>query len=96
MLSRDTVSYRNTGQFVFVESSADWSITLIYEGTDADWAKVSPESGSGSTNSVMLTYSENGSSQDREVAVNVSFSDGERITVTLVQTGDPNASGGED
>ena len=96
VLSRDTVAYDHTGQFVAIESSGDWSITLSYEGTDADWAKVSPESGSGSTNSVMLTYSENGSRRDREVAVNVSFSDGELVTVTLVQTGDPNASGGED
>ena len=96
VLSRDTVAYDHTGQFVAIESSGDWSITLSYEGADADWAKVSPESGSGSTNSVMLTYSENGSRRDREVAVNVSFSDGELVTVTLVQTGDPNASGGED
>ena len=96
VLSRDTVAYDHTGQFVAIESSEDWSITLSYEGTDADWAKVSPESGSGSTNSVMLTYSENESRRDREVAVNVSFSDGELVTVTLVQTGDPNASGGED
>lgn len=95
-LSRDTVAYDHTGQFVTIESSVDWSISLSYDGTQDGWAKVSPESGSGSVNNVMLTYSANGSGESREVALNVSFSDGELVTVTLVQTGDPNASGGDD
>ena len=95
-LSRDTVAYDHTGQFVTIESSVDWSISLSYAGTQDGWAKVSPESGSGSVNNVMLTYSANGSGESREVALNVSFSDGELVTVTLVQTGDPNASGGDD
>ena len=95
-LSRDTVAYDHTGQFVTIESSVDWSISLSYDGTQDAWAKVSPESGSGSVNNVMLTYSANGSGESREVALNVSFSDGELVTVTLVQTGDPNASGGDE
>ena len=95
-LSRDTVAYDHTGQFVTIESSVDWSISLSYDGTQDGWAKVSPESGSGSVNNVMLTYSANGSGESREVALNVSFSDGELVTATLVQTGDPNASGGDD
>ena len=81
---------------VTIESSVDWSISLSYDGTQDGWAKVSPESGSGSVNNVMLTYSANGSGESREVALNVSFSDGELVTVTLVQTGDPNASGGDE
>ena len=96
VLSRDTVAYDHTGQFVAIESSMDWSISLSYDGTQDGWAKVSPESGSGSVNNVMLTYSANGSGESREVALNVSFSDGELVTVTLVQTGDPNASGGDE
>lgn len=95
-LSRDTVAYDHTGQFVTIESSVDWSISLSYDGTQDGWAKVSPESGSGSVNNVMLTYSANGSGESRKVALNVSFSDGELVTVTLVQTGDPNASGGDE
>jgi len=95
-LSRDTVAYDHTGQFVTIESSVDWSISLSYDGTQDGWAKVSPESGSGSVNNVMLTYSANGSGESREVALKVSFSDGELVTVTLVQTGDPNASGGDE
>ncbi len=95
-LSRDTVAYDHTGQFVTIESSVDWSISLSYAGTQDGWAKLSPESGSGSVNNVMLTYSANGSGESREVALNVSFSDGELVTVTLVQTGDPNASGGDE
>lgn len=95
-LSRDTVAYDHAGQFVTIESSVDWSISLSYDGTQDGWAKVSPESGSGSVNNVMLTYSANGSGESREVALNVSFSDGELVTVTLVQTGDPNASGGDE
>ena len=95
-LSRDTVAYDHTGQFVTIESSVDWSISLSYDGTQDGWAKVSPESGSGSVNNVMLTYSANGSGESREVALNVSFSDGELVTVTLVQTGDPNASSGDE
>ena len=96
LLSSCTDEGREAGKENLVVLSRDTVAYDHYEGTDADWAKVSPESGSGSTNSVMLTYSENGSRRDREVAVNVSFSDGELVTVTLVQTGDPNASGGED
>ena len=96
VLSRHTVAYDQTGQFVTIESFGDWSISLGYDGAQTGWASVSPESGSGSANNVMLLYSENESRSDREVAVNVSFSDGELITVTLVQKGDPNASGGED
>lgn len=94
-LSRDTVAYDHTGQFVTIESSVDWSISLSYDGTQDGWAKVSPESGSGSVNNVMLTYSANEDRQDREVSLNVTFSDGELIAVTLVQKGDPDASGGD-
>ncbi|HIR72588.1 MAG TPA: DNA/RNA non-specific endonuclease [Candidatus Coprenecus pullicola] len=94
-LSRDTVAYDHTGQFVTIESSVDWSISLSYDGTQDGWAKVSPESGSGSVNNVMLTYSANEDRQDREVSLNVAFSDGELIAVTLVQKGDPDASGGD-
>ena len=32
-LSRDTVAYDHTGQFVTIESSVDWSISLSYAGT---------------------------------------------------------------
>ena len=96
VLSKDTVAYDHTGQFVTIESSVDWSISLGYDGMQTGWARVSPESGSGSVNNVMLTYSANGSGESREVALNVSFSDGELVTVTLVQTGDPNASGGDE
>ena len=95
VLSRDTVAYDHTGQFVAIESSMDWSISLSYDGTQDGWAKVSPESGSGSVNNVMLTYSANEDRQDREVSLNVTFSDGELIAVTLVQKGDPDASGGD-
>ena len=94
VLSKDTVAYDHTGQFVTIESSVDWSISLGYDGMQTGWARVSPESGSGSVNNVMLTYSANGSGESREVALNVSFSD--LVTVTLVQTGDPNASGGDE
>ena len=93
MLYRDTVAYDHTGQFVSIKSSVDWSISLGYDGTEAGWAEVSPDEGSGDRNNVMLIYSENMDTVSRKVSLNVAFSDGEQITVTLVQSGSPGVPG---
>lgn len=92
-LSSENVPHDDLGQFVTIGSSQEWNISLSYPGSAAGWAKVTPEAGSGSRDNVVLSYSANDSKSDRTVSLNVAFSDGETITVTLVQAGDPDASG---
>lgn len=96
VLSQDVVQYDDVAQFVSVVSSVDWNISLDYSESSAGWAVVSPETGNGSRDNIILSYSVNDGSADREVSLNVSFSDGEVITVTLLQKGNPNAPGEDD
>lgn len=95
-LAYDSVVYDHTAQFVTVTSSDDWTISLSYSGQDTGWASVSPESGSGSRNNIMLTYSENDSSYVRTVILTVRFSGGDSLSAVLLQGGNPNVSGGDD
>ncbi len=95
-LAYDSVAYDHTAQFVTVTSSDDWTISLSYSGQDTGWASVSPESGSGSRNNIMLTYSENDSSYVRTVILTVRFSGGDSLSAVLLQGGNPNVSGGDD
>lgn len=96
VLSRDSVAFDSDGQFVSIVSSVDWSIVLEYPGGTAGWARVSPESGSGSMSNIMLLYSENPDSSSRDVSLVVSFSDGEILTLTMRQGGVPGESGNGD
>ena len=95
-LAYDSVAYDHTAQFVTVTSSDDWTISLSYSGQDTGWASVSPESGSGSRNNIMLTYSENDSSYVRTVILTVRFSGGDSLSAVMLQGGNPNVSGGDD
>ena len=95
-LAYDSVAYDHTAQFVTVTSSDDWTIFLSYSGQDTGWASVSPESGSGSRNNIMLTYSENDSSYVRTVILTVRFSGGDSLSAVMLQGGNPNVSGGDD
>lgn len=94
ILPRDTVSYDSPGQFISIISSEDWYIDLTFSSEDEDWASVSPDEGSGRQENVMLTYSRNDSAASRKLYLNVSFSSGEKVTLPMVQEGNPNVSGG--
>ena len=99
-LRDSTVPASSTGQFVSIVSSVDWTITLEFPDGQEPWCTVSPGSGSGSRNNIMLTYAANTDSTSRSTVILVSFSDGEAVSLRLVQLGagdeDPGAGDGEE
>lgn len=99
-LRDSTVPASSTGQFVSIVSSVDWTITLEFPDGQEPWCIVSPGSGSGSRNNIMLTYAANTDSTSRSTVILVSFSDGEAVSLRLVQLGagdeDPDTGDGEE
>ncbi|HIZ87961.1 MAG TPA: DNA/RNA non-specific endonuclease [Candidatus Coprenecus pullistercoris] len=93
-LTYDSVAYDHTSQFVTVTSDQDWTITLSYDGIDSDWASVSPASGSGTMNNIILTYEANDSAYVRTLTLTVAFSGSEPMTTVMRQGGNPNLPGG--
>lgn len=73
--------------FVNVKCATDWTLALESEaGTPVDWATISPSSGSGDKNNVILTYQRNTSQESR--TLNVVIDNGRvKSTCTLVQAG---------
>lgn len=95
-LRDSTVPASSTGQFVSIVSSVDWTIALEFPEGQGPWCAVSPESGSGSRNNIMLTYTANTDSTSRSAVILVSFSDGEAVSLQLVQLGAGTADTGDD
>lgn len=95
-LRDSTVPASSTGQFVSIVSSVDWTITLEFPDGQEPWCTVSPGSGSGSRNNIMLTYAANTDSTSRSAVILVSFSDGEAVSLQLVQLGAGTADTGDD
>lgn len=72
-------------QFMDIESSTGWSIQF---GNDAgQWCSVSPSSGAGSRNNIVLSYSENSGEEVRTATIIVVFDDGESLMSELRQKG---------
>jgi len=72
--------------FLSVTASKDWSITASYSG-DSGWATVSPATGSGSRNSVILSYGVNDSEEARSVTLTLTANPGGQASLTLTQKG---------
>ena len=72
--------------FLSVTASKDWSITASYSG-DSGWAVVSPATGSGSRNSVILSYEANESEEARSVTLTLTANPGGQASLTLTQKG---------
>lgn len=68
--------------FLSVTAGKDWSISA-----DAGWATVSPATGRGSINSVILSYDENVSEEARSVTLTLTATPGGTASLTLSQKG---------
>lgn len=73
--------------FVGVVAQGAWTLSLEYPSTSsaAAWASVSPASGTGSQNDVLVSYSANDSENVREVTLVLKPAKGAAARVTLVQ-----------
>jgi len=86
-LQNDSVPYTNTGQFLSIETSVEWTAGVTCEITEDSvepWCTLLATSGKGTTINV-LTLERNSLTSSRRAFVKVSFSDGQTISVTLVQ-----------
>ena len=72
--------------FLSVTASKDWSISMAYSG-DSGWATVSPATGTGSRNSVILSYGPNETEEARSVTLTLTANPGGQASLTLTQKG---------
>jgi DNA/RNA endonuclease G (NUC1) len=56
-------------QFVNVKCSGDWTLTLVAETGEVDWARLSATSGTGNKSNVILSYDVNADEQDRSLKI---------------------------
>lgn len=85
-LSKSRVSLSADAVFVSVTSSASWSLSVQYEGEQKDWITLSKTSGTGSTNSIILSYTRNDADDPREAVITAHFVR-TSVSVRFVQTG---------
>ena len=77
--------------FLTVTASQAWSIT-----SSATWARVSPATGTGSRNSVILTYDSNDGDESRSVTLTLTADPGGQASLTLTQKAAAVVPGGGD
>lgn len=77
--------------FLTVKASQAWSIT-----SSATWARVSPATGTGSRNSVILTYDSNDGDESRSVTLTLTADPGGQASLTLTQKAAAVVPGGGD
>ncbi|MBQ6578492.1 MAG: DNA/RNA non-specific endonuclease [Bacteroidales bacterium] len=94
---RQQVSSDKGSIFLSVAASGSWTLSLSYSGTESGWASLSVTSGSGSKNSVILSYNANSSSSPRTLTVTLNAGS-LTSTVSFTQQGytPSGGSGGED
>ena len=56
-------------QFVNVKCSGDWTLALVDETDEVDWARLSATSGTGSKSNLILSYDVNAGEQDRSLKI---------------------------
>jgi DNA/RNA endonuclease G (NUC1) len=56
-------------QFVNVKCGGDWTLTLVAETGEVDWARLSATSGTGNKSNVILSYDVNADEQDRSLKI---------------------------
>ena len=56
-------------QFVNVKCSGDWTLALVAETGEVDWARLSATSGTGNKSNVILSYDVNAGEQDRSLKI---------------------------
>lgn len=63
------VSSDSGSQFVSVKCSGDWTLSLVHDAEEVDWASLSVVSGRGNKNNVRLDYKTNSTLEDRELSI---------------------------
>lgn len=56
-------------QFVNVKCGGDWTLALVAETAEVDWARLSVDSGSGDKSNVVLSYDVNAGEKDRSLKI---------------------------
>ena len=56
-------------QFVNVKCGTDWTLALIADGADVDWARLNAVSGNGNKSNVVLSYDVNDTEAERSVRI---------------------------
>ncbi len=69
------VYYTSTSQFMAIKASGSWDISLDF-GQGEAWCSVTPVSGSGNRNDLILAYSRNDTGYDRTVTIRASSEGG--------------------
>ena len=68
-IKTNTVASGKGQQFVKVKCSGDWTLALVAETGEADWARLSATSGTGNKSNVILSYDVNAGEQDRSLKI---------------------------
>ena len=68
-IAKSQVSYSSGQQFVSVQCSGDWTLVLISDGEDVDWASLDVISGTGDKANVRLSYQANMTGHSRDLRI---------------------------
>lgn len=68
-IKTNTVASGKGQQFVNVKCSGDWTLALVAETGEVDWARLSATSGTGNKSNVILSYDVNAGEQDRSLKI---------------------------
>lgn len=85
-LTKTEVKLSAGSMFVSVSAEGPWTLSVQYEGEQQDWITFSRTSGTGSTNSVILSYTQNRADDPRSALITGQFGRSSE-SVRLVQTG---------
>lgn len=85
-LTKTEVRLSAGSMFVSVSAEGPWTLSVQYEGEQRDWITLSRTSGTGSTNSVILSYTQNPADDPRSALITGQFGRSSE-SVRLVQTG---------
>ena len=83
-LQKPKVSNESGTQFVNVKCSGEWTLTLVSESGDTDWASLNTYSGTGDKSNVIFKYKTNSTEADRQLKI-VLASGTKNIFCTFVQ-----------
>lgn len=73
-------------QFVSVKCAGDWTLALVSDGKDADWANLSVKSGVGNKSNVILSYDGNDEQASRTLKI-VLDNGAKSVSCTMTQLG---------
>ncbi len=73
--------------FFGVIASGTWALSVEFPEGTADWAKVSPSTGSGSVNNAILSYEKNSDAEVRRLTIILTPASGTPARVSIAQAG---------